>query len=266
MMKDLNPSNSSPYSDILTCLKVDRESKRRARQSSKLWTEVGINLQKRDDWDFIHIDFAIKWEVTAYPELIQPKKTDAMLEVLHSYFPDPNSEYSESLSAQNFYQSAHSPDPDDEISACIETPGLKSTLYPFQKRAIQWLLRREGVEWRGSIKKTELEAKYQLPVSFIAAIDSQGRSCYVSHLFGIVCFDLAPFYAMEQDIKGGILAEEMGLGKTVEIIALVTLHTRSDSDLSIFDPFTGQTLRKTNATLIISPPSISSKCCVKIKC
>jgi E3 ubiquitin-protein ligase SHPRH len=49
----------------------------------------------------------------------------------------------------------------------------------------------------------------------------------------------------------------MGLGKTVEMISLITLHRRSrDGPTSIFDHFTGRDVQKTAATLIITPPSI----------
>ncbi|TGO16336.1 hypothetical protein BTUL_0029g00260 [Botrytis tulipae] len=261
-LENTSMSIQSSFHDVLICLMVDRDSKKRAQQSSKLWTEAGISVHKMDDSDYIHIDFTIKWEVTTNRESIQPQKTDALLKVLNTYFPDPNSISLEPLSAQDFYQSAYSPDPNDEIAASIETPGLESTLYPFQKRAVQWMLRREGSEWSraaGCIETAQSKARGRLPPSFFAATDLQGRSCYISHLFAIVTFDLAPFFWMDQDIKGGILAEEMGLGKTVEIIALMTLHTRRDQEPSVIDPFSGETLQTTPATLIISPPSISKQ-------
>lgn len=253
----------NPFDDVLISLAVARDAQKHARQSSsKLWTEVGISLLKRDGSDYIQIDFTIKWEVTTHPELIQPKKTDALLKVLSAYFPEPNTTNLELLSAQDFYKSAHCPDPNDEVPALIETPNLKSTLYPFQKRAVQWLLRREGSEWSretGSVRESQPQRTDQLPISFIAATDVEGRSFYVSHLFGIVTFNPSPFLEAEQGIKGGILAEEMGLGKTIEMIALLTLHTRPNQGPSIFNPFSGEDLQITNATLIISPPSISSK-------
>ncbi|ATZ49983.1 Bcirc20 [Botrytis cinerea B05.10] len=256
------------FDDVLICLMVDRDSKRRTQQLSKLWTEAGISVYKTDESDYIRIDFTIKWEITTNPTSIQPKKTDALLKVLNTYFPNPNITSLKPLSAQDFYQSAHSPDPDDEIAASIETPGLESTLYPFQKRAVQWMLRREGFEWSratGCIERAQSKAIGRTPPSFFAVKDLQGRSCYVSHLFAIVTFDLAPFFWVDQEIKGGILAEEMGLGKTVEMIALMTLHTRHDQDPSIFDPFSGETLQTTHATLIISPPSISKQWIDEIK-
>ncbi|KAF7960931.1 hypothetical protein EAE96_000603 [Botrytis aclada] len=261
-LKNTSMSIQNSFDDLLICLMVDRDSKKRGQQSSKLWTDAGISMYEIDDSDHIRIDFIIKWEITTDPKSIQPKKTDALLKVLRTYFPNPNSTSLEPLSAQDFCQSAHSPDPDDDIAASIETPGLASTLYPFQKRAVQWMLHREGSEWSraaGCVETTQSEAIGRIPPSFFAAIDLQGRSCYVSHLFAIVTFDLAPFSWMDQEIKGGILAEEMGLGKTVEMIALMTLHTRRDHDPSVIDPFSGEILQTTHATLIISPPSISKQ-------
>lgn len=134
---------------------------------------------------------------------------------------------------------------------------LESELYPFQKRAVQWLLRKEGVEVRanGAIRGASHRDDNPLPNSFIRAKDAFGRPCFVSHLFGIVTLDLSPFMASEHQLKGGILAEEMGLGKTVEMISLVTLHKRpKDGPPIIFDHFTGREVQKTSATLIITPP------------
>jgi E3 ubiquitin-protein ligase SHPRH len=137
---------------------------------------------------------------------------------------------------------------------------LESELYPFQKRAVQWLLRKEGVEWSasGSVKAAaSLPSNNTLPNSFIQGTDAFGRPCYVSHLFGIVTLDLGPFLSSEHQLKGGILAEEMGLGKTVEMISLITLHKRPTIGVtSVFDTFTGREVEKTAATLIIAPPSI----------
>lgn len=136
---------------------------------------------------------------------------------------------------------------------------LESELYPFQKRAVRWLLRKEGVEWsaKGGVNDASPLRDNALPNSFIRATDAFGRPCYVSHLFGTVTLDLGPFLSSEQQLKGGILAEEMGLGKTVEMISLITLHKRpKNGPANTFDHFTGREVQNTSATLIITPPSI----------
>lgn len=137
---------------------------------------------------------------------------------------------------------------------------LELELYPFQKRAVRWLLRREGVELlaTGGVKDATPLNGNTVPNSFIPFIArNHSVTCYVSHLFGIITLDLGPFLASEQQLKGGILAEEMGLGKTVEMISLITLHKRpKDGSTNVFDHFTCKEVQKTAATLIITPPSI----------
>lgn len=76
----------------------------------------------------------------------------------------------------------------------------------------------------------------------------------MSQLLGIVTTDRRLLYRMGANLRGGILAEEMGLGKTVELIALICLHTQPTSHDH------GRILtshsRRSPATLIITPLSI----------
>ncbi|EHK99867.1 putative Uncharacterized ATP-dependent helicase [Glarea lozoyensis 74030] len=52
----------------------------------------------------------------------------------------------------------------------------------------------------------------------------------------------------------------MGLGKTVEMVSLITLNRRSKEERGqAFDVFTGTQVRQTAATLIIAPPAISQQ-------
>jgi E3 ubiquitin-protein ligase SHPRH len=63
-------------------------------------------------------------------------------------------------------------------------------------------------------------------------------------------------YRQVQTLRGGILAEEMGLGKTLEIIALISLHKCQVSTQNIIDPYTSEQVRPCPATLIVTPTSI----------
>lgn len=257
------PHSTDGLEDVFLALDVGHDSKKWGKTQGKLWTEFGVELCRKDGADYLRILFTVKWNVTTSPFLIPQATTKVKVlpKLLARYFPDQNVTSVEKWSPQDFYQSVHSPEKDDPVAASLQVDDLESSLYPFQKRAVQWLLRKEGVEWsktRACVTAGPAPQDTALPVSFIQATDSQGQSCYVSHLFGVVTLDPTPFRAAEQGLKGGILAEEMGLGKTVEMISLISLNKREkDLPNSVFDPFTGQNVRPTSATLIIAPPAIA---------
>jgi E3 ubiquitin-protein ligase SHPRH len=257
------PPNSHGFEDVLLALEVNLDSKRWARSQGKLWTEFGLELSQKDGFDFLRIVFIVKWNVTISPLYITQAtgKVKVLPKLLGTYFPDQSVTNVDKWSPQDFYQSVDSSGKDDPVAASLRVDELESSLYPFQKRAVQWLLRKEGVEWSATHDRVIEWSPTQnstLPVSFIQTTDARGRVCYVSHLFGLVTLDPTPFRAPEQSLKGGILAEEMGLGKTVEMISLIALNKRPKQlPNSIFDPFIGQNVRPTSATLIIAPPAIA---------
>ncbi|KAH9210331.1 putative SNF2 family helicase/ATPase [Leptodontidium sp. 2 PMI_412] len=242
--------------DVYLALFVDHDSTSKA--PGRLWTEFGLVLLEKEGHDMLQIAFTIKWNTTSSPyHVVQaPAKSEALRQVLARYFPDPSAPKAEKWSPQDFYQSVHAPVPNGEVSA-MKVDDLETGLYPFQKRAVQWLLKREGVEWcAAGVKPVTPGTDLGLPLSFLQATDDLGRTCYVSHLFGLATLDLTPFIESERQLKGGILAEEMGLGKTVEMISLISLHKRPQEPPQIYDIFTAQNVRPTGATLIIAPPSI----------
>ncbi len=151
----------------------------------------------------------------------------------------------EPWSPRDFYDSVHVPIAGDESNDLPAIDQLQCKLYPFQKRATQWLLRREGV---GNADEPMIERSH----GFVQTTDANGVKCFVSQFLGLVTSnehmpsDLCP------DLKGGILAEEMGLGKTVELIALMCLHKSDPSERAVEQ----ERLPRSSATLIITPPAI----------
>ncbi|KAJ5992914.1 hypothetical protein N7451_008638 [Penicillium sp. IBT 35674x] len=161
---------------------------------------------------------------------------------------------SQTWSPRRFYDSVHVPPQTERTSADIKCPDLVCELFPFQRRAVRWLLQREGMELQSDGSPTPISKPSTggLPASFQQMKDADGRICFFSHLFMIITTDLSAWGDDAADhIKGGILAEEMGLGKTVEMIALVSLNRRP-IQLKL-DP---DGLRASGATLIITPPAI----------
>ncbi len=77
----------------------------------------------------------------------------------------------------------------------VEQPkGLTNSLFPYQRKAVAWMLHRETMEGVGKDGNKELK-----------------------------------FPDVLKNCKGGILADEMGLGKTLEVLSLVLLNPRNHS-------------------------------------
>ena len=176
---------------------------------------------------------------------------------------------------QKFYEASYVP-PQDSIDPALQTaeiPGITTKLYPFQRRTIAWLLDREHASWTKKTGTNETHAQgvatrlrppSETPISFTVAKDTAGQDFSLSPLLGVVAKDPSRYWSL-QDIRGGILAEEMGLGKTLEVIALLLLHRRPSGPSTVFDPFSERQLRPTGATLIIAPSSLLDQWMAELK-
>ena len=91
----------------------------------------------------------------------------------------------------DFYEHVHIPHIDG-ASFDTETMGhplqaVQCQLYPFQKRALQWLLQREGVYMVGKdiVESDTIAPGGKLPHGFVHAKDADGTDCFISHCLGI---------------------------------------------------------------------------------
>ena len=159
-----------------------------------------------------------------------------------------------------FYDSVHAPAIDEPIIPAVDRSILETELFPFQKRAVGWMLRREKAPMVFDSPKHPplLRPKMQtdvdqastgatLPFSYMTGRDADGLECLVSKSQATIARKAATAHLAEP--KGGILAEEMGLGKTVELISLICLNRRP---LDARYP----ELKATGATFIVTPPTI----------
>lgn len=167
---------------------------------------------------------------------------------LGHFAPETKPQASKLWSPRDFYNSVHVPKSGESPSTFAPIEKLRCKLYPFQERAIQWLLRREGI----GVPQKSPEDPPILPHGFIWTTDAEGKRCLVSQFLGMATTNSDVPFQIGTDPKGGILAEEMGLGKTVEMIALICLHKYDQPQISR----PSSQLSKSPATLIVTPPAI----------
>lgn len=161
----------------------------------------------------------------------------------------------EAWSPRDFYDNVFVPDKKDLLDS-PRIDQLRCELYPFQARALRWLLGREGIAYDGTkmVMVQKEDVKNPLPHGFVQTVDGDGRDCFISHFLGVMSTERQLVQQSYAELKGGILAEEMGLGKTVEICALICLH-RQQTSVRMLGTFLDP-MQNTAATLIITPPSI----------
>ncbi|KAF2212578.1 hypothetical protein CERZMDRAFT_41079, partial [Cercospora zeae-maydis SCOH1-5] len=147
---------------------------------------------------------------------------------------------------QDFYESVHVPDKNLLIDEGRFDGVLDTQLYPFQQRAVTWMLKRES----SSLQPAS-------PGFYKSALDMYGAQCWINHLQGIVSRELP---REQSTLSGGILAEEMGLGKTVELLALVSTNPRPVLPPGkIHDAPSGTSVLPSRSTLIVTPTSLTSQ-------
>ncbi|OZJ04165.1 hypothetical protein BZG36_03117 [Bifiguratus adelaidae] len=136
--------------------------------------------------------------------------------------------------------------------------GLLPTLLPFQTQAVAWMLQRENkmLSESGALIEQAPRTFPDIITALWRHIDTDAGSLWVNPLLGIVTNDLSRLLqGVHTSVRGGILCEEMGLGKTVEMLGLIMLHRPSYQGREYV--LHGEVhLLQSRATLIITPPAI----------
>lgn len=135
---------------------------------------------------------------------------------------------------------------------------LGCELFPFQRNAVSWLLDREDVPHAGDDTKHQTTATRaeKLPHGFQRSVDVDGKEFLTSRCLNIALKNRKQLEDYLPRLKGGLLCEEMGLGKTVELIALMCLHKQEETWSQASLPQSKDSLQRSRATVIITPPAI----------
>lgn len=224
---------------------LGRRTRNGNARTNKGIAKADCHLSRLCDAEGIH--FVLKCHILwadGASALVPPavKQTDE--DLLARFYPSPKAEDKWTWSPQDFYDNVHVPSTDMTLPS-LNWKVLATELYPFQKRAVAWMLDREN------------RADETTALTFSKVLDAQDGTCFISHLQGTLSSALDPSLAAEP--RGGILAEEMGLGKTCELISLVCLHQRthvSGLDFGIVGELNNETLIPSRATLIVTPATI----------
>lgn len=113
----------------------------------------------------------------------------------------------------------------------MQPDDLLPTLLPFQRRSVGWMLGKEGktVTAQGDIRPKSHDVEDPPLPLFWYKVEPQGW--YIHRLTGYISPEKPR--GLEEVARGGILAEEPGLGKTLECIALVMLNPAPGRNPSI---------------------------------
>ena len=114
--------------------------------------------------------------------------------------------------------------PLEPVDKFLQPQALLPRLLPFQRRTVGWMLSREGKAFGpiGELVPLVIDPA-ELPVLWRRVTikrDDEQLTWYYHRLTGT----LAPERPSPRTVMGGILAEEPGLGKTLECIALILLN------------------------------------------
>lgn len=137
----------------------------------------------------------------------------------------------------------------------VQPQDLRPTLLPFQRRSVAWMLSREGqtLSESGSVEPSAASRSSSL---FWEETQVEDEKWYVNRLRGVVSRTKPD---EDEDALGGILAEEPGLGKTLECIALIMLNPaigrgpvnkRWDEEAKVY-------VKEIKTTLIVTPASLA---------
>ena len=116
----------------------------------------------------------------------------------------------------------------------LQPDALLPTLLPFQRRSVGWMIGREGKAITASgdiVSSAEVNVDERpLPLFWHRHSVSADETWYVNRLRGIISptRPTAEDDDLEEEASGGIVAEEPGLGKTLECISTIMLNPAPD--------------------------------------
>ncbi|KAG6884047.1 hypothetical protein C0993_001835, partial [Termitomyces sp. T159_Od127] len=216
----------------------------------RLEVEVAVSLKAPTIFE------ALPWNKGKYTELEDAQRL--LLTYLYPSDAHPPESYDGATSIPFFY-SILRPAPrlaSRHIQEAMQPVELQPTLLPFQRRSVGWLLGREGkmVTPTGEVVSKPLSTEF----SFWEKVQEGNSIWYFNRLSGALSDTLPEICPA----LGGILAEEPGLGKTLESISLILLNPappERNPTVTKWDPEARLEVKAIRTTLIVTPPALASQ-------
>lgn len=148
-----------------------------------------------------------------------------------------------------------------QAPAAIQHPDLAPTLLPFQRRSTAFVLGREGkvVDEQGNLRNSDSIIGHDGPSDLGLWWKRIGPDLYYNWIETRFVRDRR--LTQLSDCKGAMLAEEMGLGKTVEAVALMLLNPDLDAAArdGWYDDRNEINVLPTKTTLIVAPETLRAQ-------
>lgn len=148
-----------------------------------------------------------------------------------------------------------------EAPDSIQHADLVPTLLPFQKRSTAFVLGREGLilNSQGTLAKSDKIIGHNGEDDLGLWWKQVARDLYYNWIEARFVRDRN--LTLHSDFKGAMLAEEMGLGKTVEAVALMLLNPDPDASFRTgwYDERNQIDVVPTKTTLIVAPESLRAQ-------
>ncbi|KAJ7180438.1 SNF2 family N-terminal domain-containing protein [Mycena filopes] len=215
----------------------------------------------------LQIQLTVSLTPTIYEPLRVPRtRAPSILEnyqrrLLEFLYPDPALTHDpEAVTNIPFFYSILGPAPHLQHPAAdlgMQPESLLPTLLPFQRRSVAWLLGREGKMITPNGEIVDKPAN-ETAFTFWERIEEGNEFFFMNRLTG----NLLPTAPIEDVALGAILAEEPGLGKTLEVISLLLLNPASPDrtpQLTRWDPEAKVQVKAVKTTLIVTPPALASQ-------